>query len=77
MENKKVNLVFGIIKAIIVFVFRLLLLVPMLMLTIIGAMFGAGEATVGAAIWKCITHPFTALGEAIRNIKYEIDIYKN
>lgn len=49
----------------------------MLMLTIIGAMFGAGEATVGAAIWKCITHPFTALGEAIRNIKYEIDIYKN
>ena len=56
------------------FVFRLLLLVPMLMLTIIGAMLGAGEATIGEATWKCITHPFVALGEAIKNIKYEIDI---
>jgi len=77
MENKKVNFIFGIIKAIVVFVFRLLLLVPMLMLTIVGAMLGAGESTVGAAIWKCITHPFSALGEAIRNIKYEIDVYKD
>lgn len=59
-----------IVKAILWFIFRLALLIPMIMLTIIGAMFGAGEATIGEAIWKCICHPFSALAEAIRSISY-------
>lgn len=72
----KIDLVFGIIKAILIFIFRLALLVPMLMLTILSAVIGANEHTVAESIGICICHPFKALGEAIRNIKYEIDTYR-
>lgn len=71
------NLILGIIKAILLFIFRLALLIPMLMLTIIGAILGAGERAIGIAIWKCICHPFNAFAEAIRSISYEIKSYKN
>lgn len=37
------NLILGIIKAISLFIFRLALLIPMLILIIVGAIFGAEE----------------------------------
>ncbi len=77
MNSKKINLVFGIIKAILIFIFRLLLLVPMVMLAIVGAMLGAGEQSIVSAFWTCVTHPFKALAEAIRNISYEVNNYKD
>lgn len=44
MENENLyNLILGIVKAILLFVFRLALLIPMLLLTIVGAIVGAGE----------------------------------
>lgn len=78
MENENLyNLILGIVKAILLFVFRLALLIPMLLLTIVGAIVGAGERAIGDAIWKCICHPFNALAEAIRSISCEIKAYKN
>lgn len=75
-DENLLYLIWGIVKAILWFIFRLALLIPMIMITIIMAMFGAGEASVGEAIWKCICHPFSALAEAIRTISYEIKVYK-
>lgn len=77
MEGKKIHLIFGIIKAILIFLFRLALLVPMVMLAVVTAMLGAGEKSIVEAFWTCVTHPFKALGEAIRNIKYEVDDYRS
>lgn len=71
------NLIWGIIKAILWFIFRLLLLIPMVMLAIVGAAVGASERSIGEAFWTCISHPFKALAEAIRSISYEINTYKN
>lgn len=75
-DENLLYLIWGIVKAILWFIFRLALLIPMIMITIIMAMFGAGESSVGEAIWKCICHPFSALAEAIRTISYEIKVYK-
>ena len=76
MEDKKVNLVFGIIKAILWFIFRLLLLIPMVMLGIAGVILSGSEETLVEVVWRCVTHPFVALIDTIKNIKYEIDVYK-
>lgn len=77
MENENLfYLIWGIVKAILWFIFRLVILIPMVMLTIVSAMLGASEAAIGDAIWKCICHPFSALAEAIRSISYEIKVYK-
>lgn len=78
MENENLfNLIWGILKAIFWFVFRLALLVPMVFITFMMAVIGANKSSIGEAIWKCILHPFSAFGEAIRNISYEIKIYKS
>ena len=77
MKNENLfYLIWGIMKAILWFIFRLVILIPMVMLTIVSAMLGASEASIGGAIWKCICHPFSALAEAIRSISYEIKVYK-
>ena len=70
MENENLfNLILGIVKAIVIFLFRLLLLIPMVILAIVGAALGA--------VATCIAHPFKALAEAIRSISYEIKEYRN
>lgn len=78
MQNENmVTLIVDIIKAILLFLFRLLLLIPMLLYTLIAAVVGANENSVFDALGKCIVHPFKALGEAVRNISYAIKNYKN
>lgn len=78
MENENLfNLILGIVKAIVIFLFRLLLLIPMVILAIVGAALGAGEGSILGAVATCIAHPFKALAEAIRSISYEIKEYRN
>lgn len=78
MENENLfNLIWSIVKAILLFVFRIALLIPMIMLAIVAAMVGASEKNIGEAFWTCISHPFKALAEAIGNISYAIKTYKN
>ncbi len=78
MNNENLlNLIWGIVKAVAVFIFRLLLLIPMVIIALIGAAIGASEASITDAIWTCISHPFKALAEAIRSISYEIKTYRN
>lgn len=78
MQNENmVTLIIDIIKAILLFLFRLLLLIPMILLAIIGAILGANGRSIEEAVVTCIVHPFKALGEAIRNISYAIKNYRN
>lgn len=44
------NLILGIIKGISLFIFRLALLIPMLILIIVGVIFGVEEKVIGIAI---------------------------
>ncbi len=74
MENG-VNLFFGIMKALLWFAFRILLLGPMIVLTVVMAMLGGDSNSVGQAVWKCICQPFTAFFDAVRSISYEIKVY--
>ena len=71
------DLVVGIIKAIVVFLLRLILLIPMLLLTLIMAVVGSNEKSIGEALFMCICHPFKAFFDAIRDILYEIKEYRN
>ena len=78
MQNENmVTLIIDIIKAILLFLFRLLLLIPMILLAIIGAILGANGRSIEEAVVTCIVHPFKALAEAIRNISYAIKNYRN
>ena len=82
MQNEKnydnvITLIIDILKAVVLFVFRLVLLIPMIVITIFGATLGGSEASLTYGIGKCIKHPFKAFGEAIRNISYAIKNYRN
>lgn len=78
MEHENLfNLIWGIIKAVVWFVFRLALLVPMLILTFFMAAIGSSKYTISQAISTCICHPFTAFIDAIKQINAEIKIYKS
>ena len=76
MENENLfNLIWGIIKAVLWFIFRILLLGPMILITVVIALLGDSASNVGEAIWKCICQPFRALSDAIKSISYEIKVY--
>lgn len=55
MEHENLfNLIWGIIKAVVWFVFRLALLVPMLILTFFMAAIGSSKYTMSQAMSLCI-----------------------
>lgn len=72
-----ITLIIDILKAVVLFAFRLALLIPMIVITIFGAALGGSEASLTYGIGKCIKHPFKAFGEAIRNISYAIKNYRS
>lgn len=72
-----ITLIIDILKAVVLFAFRLALLIPMIVITIFGATLGGSEASLTYGIGKCIKHPFKAFGEAIRNISYAIKNYRS
>lgn len=77
MNSNLLALIIGILKAIIRFILRLLLLIPMIAIGVIGVAVSGETEFIGETIVRCLVHPFVAFGEAMRSISYEIKEYRN
>lgn len=74
-DENKISLILGIIKALVIFVFRILFIVPMLMATVVIAMVGGKKRTIGIMLLECIRQPFRALSDAFHGISSEVSEY--
>lgn len=77
LNSNLLSLIIGILKAIIRFILRLLLLIPMIVIGVIGVAVSGESKLIGETIVRCLVHPFIAFAEAMRSISYEVKEYRN
>lgn len=70
------TLLIGITKALLIFMFRLLLIIPMIFVGVLGLALSGDGRVAGKTIVSVIEQPFKAVSEAIHNIVYEIRLFK-